>query len=166
VNLPFRFVSSRLILEEESKGIKMLSTDWCNQERIWPLCCDVCQLLVTLRVKKELHLFDCRYMYRLDKSRSTETVWWEIKEWPVGSTGPWPIRKRICFYLRSVFELWRRCVLGWRAIRWQNVTVNWVTVCCEMLNSLTGCSPLCTIPDHSVNVSLSQVFYFKLVKIL
>jgi hypothetical protein len=27
VNLPFRFVSSRLILEEESKGIKMLSTD-------------------------------------------------------------------------------------------------------------------------------------------
>ena len=40
-------------------------------------------------------------MYRLDKSRSTESIWWEINERPVGSTGPWAIRKRICFDVRS-----------------------------------------------------------------
>lgn len=65
-----------------------------------------------------------------------------------------------------MFELWRRCVIRWRAIRWQNVAVNWVTVCCGMFSSLISCIPLCTVADRSDNVSLSQVFYFKRVKVL
>ena len=38
--------------------------------------------------------------------------------------------------------------------------------CCAVFSSLIGCIPFCTIPDHSDNVSLSQVFYFKHVKVL
>ena len=114
----------------------------------------------------KLHFVDCRYIYRLDKCCSTEIICWKIKRITVSSTAPLPIRERICFCLRSVYELWRRCVLGWRAIRWQNVMVNWVTVCCEMFSGLISCIPLCTITDHSENVSLSQVFQFKLVKVL
>jgi hypothetical protein len=44
--------------------------------------------------------------------------------------------------------------------------VKWVTVCCAMFSSLISCIPLCTIPDHSDNVSLSQVLYFKHAKVL
>ena len=46
------------------------------------------------------------------------------------------------------------------------MTVNWVTVCCDMFSSLISRIPFCTIVDHSDIVSLSQVFYFKHVKVL
>ena len=46
------------------------------------------------------------------------------------------------------------------------MTVKWVAVCCEMFSSSISCTALCTIPDHSENVSLSQAVYFRLVKVL